>query len=188
VFNPLAWQLLFVLGAWCALGGVQRLARFISSPVTIALAAVYLVACFAVVMTWYFPRLAFLVPRAVADVIYPIDKTGLDVLRILHFLSLAVIAVNLVPFGWRGIKSPVFRPAIVCGQHSLEIFCLGVFLSFAAHFVLTEISSRIPVQVLCSLAGILLMVAAAELLSWYKNLDRKGPRPPVQADLAGGEI
>ena len=26
-FNPFAWQLLFVFGAWCALGGAQRLAR-----------------------------------------------------------------------------------------------------------------------------------------------------------------
>jgi len=26
VFNPLAWQLLFVFGAWCALGGATRLA------------------------------------------------------------------------------------------------------------------------------------------------------------------
>ena len=30
VFNPFAWQLLFVFGAWCALGGAQRLARWIT--------------------------------------------------------------------------------------------------------------------------------------------------------------
>ena len=29
VFNPFAWQLLFVFGAWCALGGAQRLSRWI---------------------------------------------------------------------------------------------------------------------------------------------------------------
>jgi hypothetical protein len=188
-FNPFAWQLLFVLGAWCALGGAQRLSRWVTSPVTVTLAAIYLLLSFGVVMTWYFPRLAFLVPRVVADVIYPIDKTNLDILRILHFLSLAVIVVKLVPMGWPGLRARIFRPAIICGQHSLEIFCLGVFLSFAAHFVLTEISSRFLVQILCSAVGIALMVAAAELLTWYKNLDRKGPgtRPPwSQADFAGG--
>ena len=26
-FNPFAWQLLFVFGAWCALGGARRLGR-----------------------------------------------------------------------------------------------------------------------------------------------------------------
>ena len=93
VFNPFAWQLLFVFGAWCALGGAQNLARWINSPVVIGLAITYLVFAFCIAMTWYFPRLAVYVPKFVGDAIYPIDKTNLDVLRILHFLSLAVITV-----------------------------------------------------------------------------------------------
>src|SRR5690348_18305120 len=35
IFNPFAWQLLFVFGAWCALGGAQRMSRILSSPVTL---------------------------------------------------------------------------------------------------------------------------------------------------------
>ena len=31
-FNPFAWQLLFVFGAWCALGGAQRLSGVLRSP------------------------------------------------------------------------------------------------------------------------------------------------------------
>src|SRR6266705_4968012 len=42
-FNPFAWQLLFVFGAWCALGGARRLSRVLRSPVTMAIAVVYLV-------------------------------------------------------------------------------------------------------------------------------------------------
>src|SRR5262247_2315398 len=38
-FNPFAWQLLFVFGAWCALGGAQRLSRVLRSPVTVSVAA-----------------------------------------------------------------------------------------------------------------------------------------------------
>ena len=98
-------------------------------------------------MTWYFPRLGAYVPKLVGEAIYPIDKTNLDVLRILHFFSLAVITVWFVPRAWPALKSPVFWPAIVCGQHSLEIFCLGVFLSFAGHFVFTEVSNRLLMQV-----------------------------------------
>src|SRR6266849_1557970 len=52
-FNPFAWQLLFVLGAWCALGGAERIGRFTRSPIILGLAAVYLVFAFAVAMTWY---------------------------------------------------------------------------------------------------------------------------------------
>jgi hypothetical protein len=188
-FNPLAWQLLFVFGAWCALGGAQRLTRWINSPVLVGLAAVYLVFAFCIAMTWYFPWLGVYVPKFVGDAIYPIDKTNLDVLRILHFLSLAVITVYFVPDTWPALRSRVFWPAIVCGQHSLETFCLGVFLSFAGHFVFTEVSNRVIVQVLVSLTGIAIMVATAALLSWYKRVERQGPRPPsVKPGYAGGDV
>ena len=178
VFNPFAWQLLFVFGAWCALGGAKKLARFIHSPVLAGLAVVYLLFAFGIAMTWYFPRLGVFVPKFVGEAIYPIDKTNLDVLRILHFLSLAVLTVYFVPRDWPLLKSRVAWPAIICGQHSLEIFCLGVFLAFAGHFVFTEVSNRLLTHVIVSVAGIAVMVAAAALVSWYKAVERKGPRPP----------
>jgi len=191
VFNPFAWQLLFVLGAWCALGGAQNLARWINSPVVIGLAITYLLLAFCIAMTWYFPRfVAIYVPKFVGEAIYPIDKTNLDVLRILHFLSLAVITVALVPRNWPGLKSRILWPAIVCGQHSLETFCLGVFLSFAGHFMFTEVSNRIFMHIAVSVAGIAIMVAIAAMLSWYKQAERQsgGPRPPAaRPGLAGGD-
>jgi hypothetical protein len=42
-FNPFAWQLLFVFGAWCALGGADRLKVLLRSRVTIAVAIAYLI-------------------------------------------------------------------------------------------------------------------------------------------------
>jgi hypothetical protein len=33
-FNPFFWQLLFVFGAWCALGGAKRMSWLILSPIT----------------------------------------------------------------------------------------------------------------------------------------------------------
>lgn len=188
VFNPFAWQLLFVLGAWFALGGAQRLGRWLNSPVLVGLAALYLLFAFSIAMTWYFPRLGVYVPKIVGEVIYPIDKTNLDVLRILHFLSMAVITVYFVPRNWSALKSRAFWPAIVCGQHSLEVFCLGVFLSFAGHFVFTEISNRVLTHVIVSLTGIVIMVGAAALVSWYKKVERQGPRPPsTKPGYAGGD-
>jgi hypothetical protein len=190
VFNPFAWQLLFAFGAWCALGGAQNLARWINSPVVIGLAITYLVFAFCIAMTWYFPRLAVYVPKFVGEAIYPIDKTNLDVLRILHFLSLAVITVAFVPSDWPALKSRILWPAIVCGQHSLETFCLGVFLSFAGHFMFTEVSNRLFMHFAVSVAGIAIMVAIAAMLSWYKRAERQsgGPRPPAaRPGLAGGD-
>jgi hypothetical protein len=147
----------------------------------IALAALYLLFAFVIAMSWYIPWLGAAVPKFVGELIYPIDKTNLDVLRILHFLSLAIITVWLVPQDWALLKSRWARPAILCGQHSLEIFCLGVFLSFAGHFVFTEVSNRVLTHIIVSLTGIAIMVAAASTISWYKRVEKQGPgpRPPT---------
>jgi hypothetical protein len=188
-FNPLAWQLLFVFGAWCALGGAKRLAPALRSPVTTWLAVAYLLFAFAVTMTWYFPRVAFLVPHWLGEWMYPIDKTNLDVLRFAHFLALAALTVRFIPRDWPVLQSPWLRPAILCGQHSLEIFCLGVFLAFAAHFVMVEFYSGTAMQVLMSIAGIVIMIATGWIFSWYKKVETRGgqPKRSPDADLAGGE-
>src|SRR5262249_54109774 len=121
---------------------------------------------FAIAMTWYFPRLAVYIPKWVGDAMYPIDKTNLDVLRIMHFLALAIITVAFVPRDWPALKSWIFWPAIVCGQHSLETFCLGVFLSFARHFVFTKVSNRLWTQWVFISAAFAILLAVAALFSW----------------------
>jgi hypothetical protein len=66
----------------------------------------------------------------------------------------------------------IFRPAIKCGQQSLEVFCAGIFLSFAAHVVLVEISGAIWMQIVVSIVGILMMTALAYYRSWSKKADK----------------
>jgi hypothetical protein len=189
-FNPFAWQLLFVFGAWCALGGAQRLAAVLRSRAVLAVAIAYLLFAFAITLTWHFESLDRFVPGWLADWMYPIDKTNLDVLRFAHFLALAVVTVNFVPRDWPALKWPVFRPAIVCGQHSLEIFCLGVFLAFAGQFIIAESSGGPLLQTAISVLGIIIMIATANLVSWYKAIEGRSPVSRVKspdADLAGGE-
>jgi hypothetical protein len=190
-FNPFAWQLLFVFGSWCAVGGAERLGRVLQSPVTAAIAVAYLLFAFAITLTWYLPPLTHYVPTWLAELLYPIDKTNLDVLRFAHFLALAALTVRYVPRDWPALKSPVLRPAILCGQHSLEIFCLGVFLAFAGHFAIAEIAGGGAwAQIVASVLGILVMTAAAWLITWYKGVEGRSPgsrSKPPDADLAGGE-
>ena len=189
-FNPFAWQLLFVFGAWCALGGAERLAGVLHSRITLVVAVAYLIFAFLITLTWVLPGTSQFVPSWLEEVIYPIDKVNLDVLRFAHFLALAVVTVHFVPSDWPFLNSVWLRPAIICGQHSLEIFCLGIFLSFAAHFAMTEISGGFWMQVLASALGIVIMIAAAGLLTWYKRAEGRHPgsRPKKtpDADLAGG--
>jgi len=145
---------------------------------------------FGVTLTWYFPRLGFLMPHWLGEWMYPIDKTNLDVLRFAHFLALAALTVRFIPRDWPVLQSPWLQPAIRCGQHSLEIFCLGVFLAFAAHFVMVEFYGGTAMQVAMSMAGILIMIGTAVVISWYKRVEGRGsgtPKRPPDADLAGGE-
>jgi hypothetical protein len=189
-FNPFAWQLLFVFGAWCALGGAKRMSRILSSPITLWIAFAYLAASFFVTLTWHFPQLNFLMPKRIEQWMYPINKTDLDVLRFAHFLALAAITVRFLPRNWSGLKSPWLRPLILCGQHSLEIFCLGVFLAFAGHFVLAERSGGAALHFVISVSGILIMCGMAWLISWYKHsADKSASRTKStggNADMAGG--
>jgi hypothetical protein len=189
-FNPFAWQLLFVFGAWCALGGADRLSDVLRSRITLAVAIAYLLFAFSIAMTWHISALGQLVPNWLSSLIYPIDKNNLDVLRFAHFLALGTVIVWFVPRDWSALQWPIFRPAILCGQHSLEIFCLGVFLAFAAHFIMSEISGGVGMQIMVSFAGVALMIAAAWLISWYKTIEGRNPgsrTKTADADLAGGE-
>ncbi len=190
IFNPFAWQLLFVFGAWCALGGARKMTRILESSVTLWLCVAYLVFAFSVTLTWHIPRLGVFVPYWLANWMYPINKPDLDVLRFVHFLALAALTVRFLPRGWPGLRSPWLRPLILCGQHSLEIFCIGVFLAFAGHFILAELSGGAWMHFAVSVVGIVIMWAAAALFSWYKTETGKGKKPArigdSDADLAGG--
>jgi hypothetical protein len=168
------------------------MSRILSSPVTLWICVVYLIASFYVTLTWYVPQFSHLLPRRLEQWMYPIDKPNLDVLRFAHFLALAAITVRFLPRDWSGLKSPWLRPLILCGQHSLEIFCLGVFLAFAGHFVLAEISGGAALHALISICGILIMYATAWVISWYKHSADKGASKTKStggnADLAGGSV
>ena len=189
-FNPFAWQLLFVFGAWCALGGAKRLKPVLQSRAILAVAIAYLAFAFVITLTWYIEPLGRLVPNWLSEWMYPIDKTNLDVLRFAHFLALAAVTVRFVPRDWPGLKSPILQPAIRCGQHSLEIFCLGVFLAFAGQFIIGEYSGGPLIQIAISITGIIIMIGTANLISWYKAIEGRSPGSRVKqpdADLAGGE-
>jgi len=184
-FNPFAWQLLFVFGAWCALGGGRLISPMINSPVTFWVAVLYLCAAFFITMTWYFPYLETLLPAWLIRAIYPISKPDFDVLRFAHFLALAVIALRFVPGDWPGLQSPWFRPLILCGQYSLQIFALGVALSFAGYALLMELSAGVVLHVIVGITGILIMCGVAKVFTWYKwaMIGRGRAKDPVATEM-----
>ena len=163
-FNPLAWQLLVVLGAWWMIED-RSVRPWVTSRTARALAVLYLFLSLVIVLSPHIKPLDALIPQALSQLIYPLDKSNLDPLRLLHFLAIAVLAAWLVPRDWSWLKTPVMRGAICCGQNSLPIYCVGVLLAFASHMALLGISDGLAMQIVLSLGGIGAMIATATLLS-----------------------
>src|SRR6195256_1873009 len=184
-FNPFAWQLLFIFAAWCGVGGAAKLQFLIRSRVVLALAVAWMLCALLIVMTWHSAFLESLVPKWMIKAIYPLDKTDLDMLRFTHFLALAVVVTRYFPRKSEILNSKWLRPMVLCGQHSLPLFCFGVFLSFGAHWILVQHAQSgaraLWMQLLGSLGGISIMVA----LAWL--LDRAKKVPALFVDTSGAE-
>lgn len=184
-FNPFTWQFLFLLGAWCALGGAVRVRTIIRSPAVLFIAAAYLLFALLLTMTAHFETLGKLLPDWLVNVFNPNDKTNLAPYRVVHFLAIAVLVIRVVPIDWHGLESRLLRPLIICGQRSLEVFCIGLLLSFVAHFLLDIISDSLVTQIIVNVAGIALMTAGAYYRSWSKGLDarpRESTLKPIQPE------
>ena len=177
-FNPFCWQLLFVLGAWCALGGVSRLRTRFRAPVWGYLGLAYLIFAFAMTTAGRFPTLGEMLPVWLHDAFIPIDKVNLAPYRLLHFIVVGLFATRLIARRWHALNWPIFKPLIVCGEQALPAFCAGVFLSFAGHFILVTDSGSPLEQILVSVSGIVIMTLVASYASWSRRQDR-----PVSAPM-----
>ena len=188
--NPFCWQLLFVFGAWCALGGAGRFHTRFRAPVWGYLGLAYLVFALVMSIAGQLPALGAMLPAWLHGALIPNDRANLAAYRILHFVIVALFATRLVPKNWHGLKSPILRPLIVCGQQSLPVFCVGVFLSFAGHLVLVTGSGSLPQQIMVSLSGIAIMTLVANYVSWSKRQDRPSVATPIDAgaSLRAGQI
>ena len=175
-FNPFSWQLLFVLGAWFALMGAKQL-RSIRALQEISVLRIvawaYLLFALAVTAAGKFPQLAEFVPNSVLDAFLPNDKENLAPYRVFHFLAVAFLFTYLVPRNWHGFQWPALQPVVKCGEEWLAVFCAGVFLSFAGHFVLITGPNLLAMHILVSIAGIAIMAGVAYYVSWSKRQDYK---------------
>jgi len=169
-FNPLAWQFLFVLGVWCGLGAADWVWPLLRSRLVLILAAIYAVAVFVMFLAWFLAgnnlNLGAFIPEWI---LYAFGKTNLGVLRLLHFLALAIVADWLIPWDWRPLSWRVLRPLIICGQHSLEVFSLGVILAFVGQVAVVGTPGSVTTRFAVGVFGIAAMTAVSALLSWYSS-------------------
>ncbi|MDB5616150.1 OpgC domain-containing protein [Tardiphaga sp.] len=178
-FNPYTWQLLFVFGAWFALGGAVESRSVIKSKVLLYFGFAYLVFSLIMTMAGRFPDYGHMMPDWLFDAFNPNDKTNLAPYRVLHFVIIAFFVTRFISKDSPRLQWKIFEPIIKCGQQSLAVFCVGVFLSFVGHFLLMVSSGSLLAQIFVSAAGIGLMTCVAYYISWSKKQDKPLPKPAV---------
>src|SRR4030095_6206087 len=96
-FNPFAWQLLFVLGAWLALGRANALHLPVRSRAVLVLGLAYLLFAAVMTLSGLIPELQTLFPRALVEAFNPNDKTNLAPYRFLHLAIVIILGARFIP-------------------------------------------------------------------------------------------
>lgn len=195
-FDPFAWQLLFVLGA--TLGARiptgkpllmdSRFGRWLRHPAVLTAAIAYLVAALVITVIWqWLDDDDDMLPQWLVNFLFPISKTYLSPWRLMHFLAMAYVAMRWFRRDHSFFASRWAHPFLLIGESGLQMFCLSVFLSFAAHFVLVEFDGEVWMQLAVNAVGIGIMLSVAALINWYKITERgrataQRRRPAVNAE------
>ncbi len=179
-FNPFCWQLLFMFGAILAFApgeGVPRRAIWLFDW------AAVLITVFGLVMQWVVwphPDSIAWLPAVLRHALFDVDKSGLHPFRLLSILSLTWLVTRLIPAGARWLTSWAANPFVLAGQHSLPVFCAGIFLAFLGRLA-TEAHSGWPMQVAVNVSGASLLWAVGAIAAWYANKGRAKGRARLVA-------
>ncbi len=179
-FNPFTWQVLFVFGAWFALGGAKESSWVIQSRWLPLVGVAYLVFAMLITLGTHFPTIGAFIPDGLLAA-FPNDKTYMPPYRVLHFVVIAFLVTRFVRKDWPGFESKLFEPIIKCGQQSLPVFCVGIFLSFVAEFLLKISYGSIWAQIAVSVVGIIILCGVAYYTSWSKKVDKPAPKAGTSA-------
>jgi hypothetical protein len=165
-FNPVTWQLLFIIGAILSYAPPKlpiRAALLDAFAIVVVLTGVSLLW-----LIWPYPELTARFPAGAARILLSVDKEGLHPMRLLSILALAWLVSRWLPANALWLKSWFARPLIICGQHSLPVFCAGIFLSFLGRLAMEE-RAGLAVQTGVNITGLAALVAVAALAAWYKQ-------------------
>jgi hypothetical protein len=117
------------------------------------LAIAYLVFAFVVTTAVHSPSLGNLLPPWILQPFDPNDKTNLAPYRMVHLVALAIAVTRFLPADSPMLRWRALIPPIRCGQNSLQVFCIGIVLSFCAHAAIETSLNSLWVQILVETAN-----------------------------------
>jgi len=143
VFNPFAWQLVFVAGAFC---GVER--DWASRLIPRSLPAV-IIAVVALEFAFVYKYLSD------QTLISFYRKVDCGPLRILHFYCLLIVGRFVLRRENTLWQSRLLAPTIVCGRNSLATYCAGGLFATVGTLVLATVETKWRWVVCINLGGCL---------------------------------
>jgi hypothetical protein len=183
-FNPLSWQFLFCIGLWAG-GHYLGVGRSFRAARGGALVCGLVIIANLVARTLYdFGRGPGHFHIVLLDELQAASRGGNEgVPRLTHFLAVAYL---FAAYGWRrdaaALRRAWARPLIWCGQHSLEVFCMGVVLGDVIAVYFLTMQPGAGYQLLADGAGVAAMVLLARSLT-LRQRQRLTPAE-VRPDLA----
>jgi hypothetical protein len=176
-FNPLAWQLIFVLGFVLAReDGVGGFARRHIVPIRwIALPIVAVSAYVVWNQLWPDPTR---MPRPV--LLFIQDKTYVTPMRVIQFLALVALVSVTYPYIKRW-ASWLVEFGSMLGRNSLIVFCVGSLLSLAGQITRFVYRGDIMVDTVVVVLGIAIMAFSAWLPEWREQVRSRGSGRPLPA-------
>lgn len=175
-FEPLAWQLLFVIGF--SVGALRQEGLSIPYHPVAFLAALVVVGLGAIAALSGYAPVAGQLP--VPDFLYLFHKQVLSLPRLVHALALFyVVATIRIPALDR--LTPA-NPLARLGRHSLAVFGFGSVLAIIGQIVMREAEGNLAVAALFIIAGVAIQVALAWLLDFTASA--RARRRSTTADVS----
>ena len=150
------------------------------------LGTAYLIFALIMTLAGWVPQLRAALPDWLYGAFNPNDKTNLAPYRVLHLAVIVMLVTRFLPRDWPGLHWRIFKPAILCGQQSLQTFCAGIFLSFVGYFVLIEISDAIWMQIVVNIVGLTILTLLAWYKVWITSMDKPTLRPLTVVSTSTG--
>ncbi len=167
-FNPLAWQIIFVLGF--VLGQDRGLGAFVRTHIywiRLVSLPIVILGALMVMFSWWpdpikvpSPKLLFVAYKAYATPI-----------RLIQFLALVAVFSAVFPYILRFLP-PLANFLSMLGRYSLNVFCVGSLLSLGCQIIRFIYKDFILVDTFIIIVGIFILGMTAWITKWKDQVQK----------------
>lgn len=184
VFDPLAWQFMLVVG--CALRiyrnsplVTQLFKRPATSLAGLGLAVIFALKLIALVSPAFLPQHHFYRLATILQENY--GKSLLVSYRLAYFVCLLLVAGAFLKTHREWLNNQWAHSVILCGRHSLSVFCVSVVLATLASLLLSAVHGGVWMQLVATIAGLAILFGLARFKEPHLSARRSTGPVPVSA-------